>query len=59
MINSLQPDAALLYPLKTLEKPKGFLMFSAVIEKQHCNGLIVFKTFLKSMRTAPVNPSSI
>ena len=35
MINSFQADAALLYPLKTLEKPKGFLMFSVVIEKQH------------------------
>ena len=33
--NPLQPSVAFLYPLKTSEKPKGFLMFSGVIEKQH------------------------
>ena len=37
-INPLQPGVAFLYPLKISEnlgKPKGFLMFSGGIEKQH------------------------
>ena len=34
-INPLQASVAFLCPLKTSEKPKGFLMFSVGIEKQH------------------------
>ena len=34
-INPLQPGVAFLYPLKTSENLKGFLMFSGGIEKQH------------------------
>ena len=34
-INPLQASVAFLYPLKTPEKLKGFLMFSGGIEKQH------------------------
>ena len=34
-ISPLQSSVAYLYPLKTSEKPKGFLMFSGGIYKQH------------------------
>ena len=32
-LNPLQPDVSCLYPLKTLEKPLGFLMFLGGIDK--------------------------
>ena len=34
-VNPLQPGAVYLYPLKTSEDLKGFLMFSGGIDKQH------------------------
>ena len=34
-VNPLQPGAVYLYPLKTSENLKGFLMFSGGIDKQH------------------------
>ena len=34
-LNPFQPSVALLYPLKTSEKPKGFLMFSGGIAMRH------------------------
>ena len=34
-LNSLQPGVAFLYPPKNTRKPKGFLIFSGGIEKQH------------------------
>ena len=33
--NPLQHGVAFLYPLKTSEKPKGFMILSGGIEKQH------------------------
>ena len=33
--NPLQPGVAFLYPPENIRKPKGFLMFSGGIEKQH------------------------
>ena len=33
--NPLQPGVAFLYPPENIRKPKGFLIFSGGIEKQH------------------------
>ena len=35
VVNPLQPSVAFLYPPENIRKPKGFLMFSGAIEKQH------------------------